>query len=263
MEERLELYITKLRPDLYLMDEGHLATGYIVIGDEKVCVIDTMNGFNDLMSEVRKITDKPIVVINTHGHPDHIFGNVYFDEAYIDPKDLELAESFVNLPEFIEACEKHNFVMPPFKPINPGDIIDLGGKTLEIFEIPGHTPGGILVLMREDRILFSGDSINHHLWMQLDGCMKISDYIKVLDGLMFLEDRADYILHGHSRGFDDISLLRCMRQGAIEICEGKTQYDKPYEWFGGVASQHLFALEEGKQYSQYENSLIVYRSENV
>lgn len=263
MEERPELYITKLRPDLYLMDEGHEATGYIVIGDEKVCVIDTMNGFNDLRSEVRKITDKPIVVINTHGHPDHIFGNVYFDEAYIDPKDLELAESFVNLPEFIEACEKHNFVMPPFKPINPGDIIDLGGKTLEIFEIPGHTPGGILVLMREDRILFSGDSINHHLWMQLDGCMKISDYIKVLDGLMFLEDRADYILHGHSRGFDDISLLRCMRQGAIEICEGKTQDDKPYEWFGGVASQHLFALEEGKQYSQYENSLIVYRSENI
>ena len=80
---------------------------------------------------------------------------------------------------------------------------------------------------------------------------------------MFLEDRADYILHGHSRGFDDISLLRCMRQGAIEICEGKTSDDQPYEWFGGIASQHHFALEEGKQYSQYENSLIVYRPENV
>ena len=263
MEEKLELFITQLRPDLYLMDEGHMATGYIVVGDEKVCVIDTMNGFNDLKSEVRKITDKPIVVINTHGHPDHIFGNVYFDEAYLDPKDFELAESFVKLPEFIEACEKYNLVMPPFKPINAGDIIDLGGKTLEIFEIPGHTPGGILILMREDKILFTGDSINHHLWMQLDGCMKISDYIKVLDGLMFLEDRADLILHGHSRGFDDISLLRCMRQGAVEICEGKTQGDMPYEWFGGVASQHHFALEEGKQYSQYENSLIVYKSDNI
>ena len=263
MEEKLELFITKLRPDLYLLDEGHMATGYIVIGDEKVCVIDTMNGFTDIKSEVRKLTDKPIIVINTHGHPDHIFGNVYFDEAYLDPKDLELAESFVNLPEFVEACKKYDLVMPPFKPVNPGDIIDLGGKTLEIFEIPGHTPGGILVLMREDRILFTGDSINHHLWMQLDGCMKISDYVKILDGLMFLEDRADYILHGHSRGFDDISLLRCMRQGTVEICEGKTQDDKPYEWFGGVAAQHHFALEEGKQYSQYENSLIVYRSENV
>jgi len=263
MEEKLELFITQLRPDLYLMDEGHMATGYIVVGDEKVCVIDTMNGFNDLKSEVRKITDKPIVVINTHGHPDHIFGNVYFDEAYLDPKDFELAESFVKLPEFIEACEKYNLVMPPFKPINAGDIIDLGGKTLEIFEIPGHTPGGILILMREDKILFTGDSVNHHLWMQLDGCMKISDYIKVLDGLMFLEDRADFILHGHSRGFDDISLLRCMRQGAVEICDGKTQDDMPYEWFGGVASQHHFALEEGKLYSQYENSLIVYKSDNI
>ena len=99
--------------------------------------------------------------------------------------------------------------------------------------------------------------------MQLDGCMKISDYIKELDRIMFLEDKADYILHGHSRGLDDISLIRCMRLGAAEICEGKTEADEPYKWFGGIASQHHFDLEEGKKYSQYENSLIVYKPDNV
>ena len=71
-----ELFVKQLRPDIYLMDEGHEATGYIVIGDEKVCVIDTMNGYNNLKDVVRNITDKPIIVINTHGHPDHIFGNI-------------------------------------------------------------------------------------------------------------------------------------------------------------------------------------------
>ena len=263
MEEKLELFVTKILPDIYLMDEGHMASGYIVVGEEKVCVIDTMNGFNDLKSEVRKITGKPVVVINTHGHPDHIFGNIYFDEAYLNPKDMELAEMFTKEPEFVKACEKYHFSMPPFKPVKEGDTIDLGGKTLEIYELPGHTPGGILVLLKEDRILFTGDSINHHLWMQLDGCMKISDYVKELDRIMFLEDKADYILHGHSRGLDDISLIRCMRQGAVEITEGKTQDDKPYDWFGGTASQHLFKLEEGKKYSQSDNSLIVYKPDNV
>ncbi len=43
-----ELFIKQLRPYLYLMDEAHEATGYIVVGNEKVCVIDTMNGYNDL-----------------------------------------------------------------------------------------------------------------------------------------------------------------------------------------------------------------------
>ena len=37
-----ELYIKKLKPFLYLMDEAHEATGYIVVGDERVCVIDLL-----------------------------------------------------------------------------------------------------------------------------------------------------------------------------------------------------------------------------
>lgn len=258
MEEKLELFPKQLKPYLYLLDEGHLATGFVVEGEEKVAVIDTMNGFTDIKSYIRKFTDKPIVVINTHGHPDHIFGNVYFDEAYIHPKDLEMAESFVKHPDFVKACETYGFSMPPFKLIKEGDVIDLGGKTLEVYELPGHTHGGIVLLLKEDRILFTGDSINHHLWMMLDGCPPLSEYVKALDRIMFLEEKADYILHGHARDFDDISLLRCMRQGAVEISEGKTEDDKPYEWFGGIAKQHGFKHIEGKKYSQPDNSVICY-----
>lgn len=260
--EKLELFVKQLTPDIYLMDEGHMATGYFVVGEDKVCVIDTMNGFNDLKKVVREVTDKPIVVVNTHGHPDHIFGNVYFDEALIDSKDLELAESFVDEPEFKEACDKYGFKMPPFKTVKEGDVIDIGGRTLEVFEIPGHTPGSIVLLLREDRILFTGDAINHHLWMQLDGCSTLNEYVKALDNIMFLEDRADRILHGHARDFDDISLMRCMRNGIKEICDGKTSEDKPYEWWGGVGKQHSFSLLEGKTYSQ-PDSVVCYVPSNI
>lgn len=257
-----ELYIKQLRPYLYLMDEAHEATGYLVIGDEKACVIDTMNGYTDLKKAVREITDKPVIVVNTHGHPDHIFGNVYFDEAYINPKDLELAGQFVKDPEFVRECEKAGASMPPFKEIREGDIIDLGGKTLEIYELTGHTPGGILLLLREDRILFTGDSINHHLWMQLDGCLPLHEYIKELDRVMFLENEADLILHGHAHDFDDISLMHCMRQGIAEICEQKTEDDDPYNWFGGVAKAHHFTVDPGRHYQQ-DDHVICYRPENV
>ena len=258
MEEKLELFDKQLTPDIYLLDEGHLATGYVVEGEEKVCVIDTMNGFTDIKSYVRKFTDKPVIVVNTHGHPDHIFGNVYFDEAYLNPKDNELADMFINDPRFIEACEKYGFKMPPFKPVKEGDVIDLGGKTLEVYELPGHTQGGIVLQLKEDRVLFTGDSINHHLWAMLDGCLPLPEYIKALDRIMFLEDKADRILHGHARDFDDISLIRCMREGLVEICEGKTQDDMPYEYFGGTVKQHPFKLLEGKHYSQPDGSVICY-----
>ena len=253
-----ELFLKELRPGIYLMDEAHEATGYIVVGNEKACVIDTMNGYNDLHKVVRSITDKPIIVVNTHGHPDHVFGNVFFDEAYMNPKDNALAATFLSDPEFIEACKKENLTMPEFKPIKGGDVIDLGGKTLEVYDLPGHTPGGILLLLKEDRILFTGDSINHHLWMQLDGCLPMEDFVKELDKVMFLEKEADFILHGHARDFDDISLMHCLREGAVEICEGKTENDLPYTWFGGVGKQHAFKLEDDKNYQQMD-SVICYR----
>ena len=252
-----ELYVKQLKPYLYLMDDAHEATGYLVVGEEKACVIDTMNGLNDLDKVVREITDKPVFVINTHGHGDHICGNVYFEEAYMHPEDNELAAGFARDPEFIRDCEEKGLSMPPFRPVKGGDVFDLGGKTLLIYDLPGHTMGGILILLKEDRILFTGDSINHHLWMQLDGCLPLDAFVKELDKVMFLEKEADLILHGHADDFDDISLMRCMRQGIVEICEGKTEQDLPYPWFGGEARQHPFALEEGKQY-QNMNSVICY-----
>jgi len=257
-----ELFMKEVRPGIWLMDEAHEATGYLVVGREKACVIDTMNGYNDLYSAVRKITDKPLVVVNTHGHPDHIFGNVYFQEAYMNPKDRKLAQSFTESREFLDLCREHGWSMPPFRDILPGDVIDLGGRTLEIFGLPGHTDGGILLLLREDRILFTGDSVNHHLWMQLDGCLPLHEFVRELDRVMFLQERADVILHGHARDTDDISLLRCLRDGVQEICDGKTGQDRPYKWFGGTDLQHPFRCEPDRPYQQ-EDHVICYRTANV
>ncbi len=257
-----ELFIRQLAESLYLMDEAHEATGYLVVGQDRACVIDTMNGYNDLYRAVRGITDKPVFVINTHGHPDHIFGNVYFDEAYLNPADYELARMFTGNPEFIKICMEKGVTMPAFKPVKGGDVFDLGGSHLIVYELPGHTQGGILLLLKEDRILFTGDSINHHLWMQLDGCLSMHDFVNELDRIMFLENEADRILHGHAQDFDDISLISCVRRGAQEICEGKTEDDPPYQWFGGTGRQHPYRLEEGRHYSQIE-SVICYTPGNI
>ena len=244
------------------MDEAHEATGYLVVGRERACVIDTMNGYNDLHEAVRKITDKPVTVVNTHGHPDHIFGNMYFGEAYLHPADRELARQFAKDPGFLEICREKGRTMPPFRDIHPGDTVDLGGRTLEVYGLPGHTPGGILLLLREDRILFTGDSVNHHLWMQLDGCLPLRAFLKELDRVMFLTDQADIILHGHARAEDDISLLPCLRNGVEEICDGKTDADRPYRWYGGVDLQHAFRCDPDRRYQQSDH-VICYRAENV
>ncbi len=217
-----------------------------------------MMGYKDINKAVSELTDKPVMVVNTHGHPDHIFGNVYFDEAYINPKDIPLTEEFVNDPEFIKICEIRGLSMPPFKEIKGGDVIDLGGKTLEVYDVPGHTEGGICLLLKEDRILFVGDAVNHHLWLQVPGALPLKECAEALDRILFLEDKADLILHGHAQDYDDISLIRCVRDGIYEIVDGKTENDPPYEWFGGIGRTHAYKVAEGKHYQQ-DDHVICYQ----
>ena len=257
-----ELYVSEVRPGIFLLDEAHEATGYLVVGRDRACLIDTMNAACDLGQAVRRLTDKPVTVVNTHGHPDHIFGNMYFDCAYLHPADLALARMFVEDPGFLRILEERHRSMPPFREVREGDVFDLGGRTLEVFELPGHTPGGILLLLREDRILFTGDSVNHHLWMQLDGCLTLRAFLKELDRVMFLTERADRILHGHGRAEDDIALLPALRAGVAEICDGRTADDLPYSWFGGTALQHAFRCDPSKKFQQ-DDHVICYRADHI
>ena len=257
-----ELYVKEMRPGVYRMDEAHEATGYLVVGEEQAVMIDTMNGYTDLGAAVRRLTDRPVAVVNTHGHPDHIFGNVYFERAFLHPADLPLAGMFARDPEFVAKCEREHLRMPPFEDVREGGVFDLGGRHLEVYELPGHTPGGIVLLLREERILFTGDSVNHHLWMQLEGCAPMDAFVRSLDRVLFLEKRADCILHGHATDFDDVSLMRCLRNGAQELADGKTENDLPYRYFGGEARQHPFACLPDRAYSS-DAHVICYRPESL
>ena len=160
MNERIKL--TQLTPYVWLMDDAGEATGYVVIGSEKAAVIDTMNGWADVKAVARKLTELPLVVINTHGHCDHIYGNVYFDEAFLHPADFALAEEHSQFPEFVEELNKHGYRMPPFKPMADGDVVDLGGLHLQAVHLPGHTPGGLLILLPD--LLQASDEQAVQLW---------------------------------------------------------------------------------------------------
>ena len=107
-----------------------------------------------------------------------------------------------------------------------------------------------------DKILFTGDSINHHLWMQLDGCTSFDELANNIDRIMFLEERADKILHGHARDYDDISLMRCVRDGAREIAAGIKDGDEPYTYFGGEVMQHHFKCLPDRHYQQNHHVII-------
>ena len=229
--------IRQLLPNLYLIDDAGESTCYVLCGKEKAMVIDTLNGAEDLHAIVRTLTDLPLIVVNTHGHVDHVGCNPYFREACIHPDDLALAQE--HLGYYKDIFAEKNLTPCPFRLINAGEVIDLGGLEVEVVSLRGHTAGSIGILDRQDRLLFSGDGLNPHLWMQLDHSLSIAELketilaLKAAHGAEF-----DHVLTGHAKDLRSAELVDQLLQGCCDLLEGRTQGDQPYEFFGGQALQH-------------------------
>ena len=143
------LKIQRINDHVRLLNDHDDGTGYLVTGTDKALVIDTMYGQEDLKEAVKTLTDLPLMLVNTHGHFDHTYGNLYFDKAYIHPADIGIAEAYFKADGFVQMMKETGRRPAEFEPILEGTVIDLGGIELEIYETPGHTPGSIVLLDRK------------------------------------------------------------------------------------------------------------------
>lgn len=128
---------------------------YLFEGEREAIAIDTGYGAGNLREFLQTLTDKPVRnVINTHSHFDHTANNGYFEKAYMAHKAIPLATipyaSFEGI-DFIQDYERVG--------IGEGFVFDLGGRTLEVFDIPDHTADGIALLDRRERLLITGDEL--------------------------------------------------------------------------------------------------------
>lgn len=234
--------ITRLLPHLYLIDDAGESTCYLICGKEKAMVIDTANGLEDLHAIVRSLTDLPLIVVNTHGHCDHILGNLYFEEAYLPAADWDIAKDFFE--EFKEQIAAQGLTPCPFRDVAVGHVFNLGGLELEVVSLAGHTPGSIGLLDRQDRILFSGDGVIPHIWMQLDHSLPIAELRQTLLNLKAQHGgEFDRILTGHAQGFLGTDLADMLLEGCEALLAGHREHDLPYEYFGGTCCQHPISEE--------------------
>lgn len=126
---------------------------YLVEGENEAAAIDTGYGAGNIREFLQTLTNKPVRnVINTHSHFDHTASNGYFEAAYMAREGLDKATIPYKSFEGIQFIQDY-----PRRAVDEGFVYDLGGRTLEVFSIPDHTPDGIALLDRKERLLFTGD----------------------------------------------------------------------------------------------------------
>jgi glyoxylase-like metal-dependent hydrolase (beta-lactamase superfamily II) len=166
------LSVEKLDTNLYRFEESSDNDAYFVIGEKGALMIDALESAEGLYGKARELTGLPISVVIAHGHGDHCGPGVREFAAagctvYMDKRDEPVLTEMGAGP------------FPPgfFTGLEGLSRFDLGGITLEIMPLPGHTPGSVMLLDRANRRLFSSDSIGSGpIWMQLSHSLPLHEF---------------------------------------------------------------------------------------
>jgi glyoxylase-like metal-dependent hydrolase (beta-lactamase superfamily II) len=148
---------------------------YLIVGDKRALLFDSGMGMGRLGEIVRRLTPLPVVVLNSHTHFDHVGGNSEFSTVYAvdSPFTRKNAEGHPNsymlkeagpsgsCPPLPVGFDFSKYSIKPFAiahTVHDGEIIDLGGRQLEVLLTPGHTADSLCLLDRSQKELFTGDT---------------------------------------------------------------------------------------------------------
>lgn len=155
--ENNDLSASVIEPGVTVLETADKTTLYLVEGDTAAVLIDTGTSIKDLHKIVSRLTDKPVKVIATHGHYDHVGNISAFSSFYMHPADRELNT---------QALKDYTGTIFP---LTEGDSFDLGNRRLDLIHTPGHTPGSVTLIDYDNHMAFTGDAFGSgQLWMQLE-----------------------------------------------------------------------------------------------
>jgi len=157
----------------------------LIEGRNRALLFDAGYGMEDVSALIRSLTDKPVKVLLSHGHHDHILGARWFPEAWISTEDMEEFRERTGKNQRIKVMKQAkdrgvstpedflSFRMPEPKSLRfteshgPFSMLreDLGGMEAQVIRVPGHTPGSLMVFIPEIRLLLTGDDWNPCTWM--------------------------------------------------------------------------------------------------
>ena len=249
--------VYKIRPGIFAIYEPHQleeVISYLIVGDQKALLFDTGMGISNIQTVAKRLTDRPISVLNSHTHNDHVGDNWRFTDIYgmdtdftranargsRDDAQAELApgELCGSLPPGFDAKA---YSTKPFHIshwMHDGDKIDLGGRTLQIIAAPGHTPDAIALLDSQNGLLFTGDSFYNGPIYLYRPETDLDAYLASMKKLAALTPRLQSLLPSHNVPVADpaylakvVAAMEKVRHGEVKPITNDGKHEYVFEGF--------------------------------
>lgn len=219
---------------------------YLLNGSAYSLLIDTGLGIQNIYDEVVQLTDKPILAVATHVHWDHIGGHAYFPHFYVHEAEVPwLAGEFPLSLEQIKGYVAERCTLPPTfrmeeyvffqgtasRVLSDDDVIDLGGRSLQVLHTPGHSPGHMCFYEASRGYLFTGDLVYKDTLLAYYPSTDPEAYLESLERMARLPVQGVFPAH-HSLDIQ-AEILPRMRDAFRELkAEGKLQHGSGIFDFG-------------------------------
>jgi glyoxylase-like metal-dependent hydrolase (beta-lactamase superfamily II) len=202
--DRTEYVSEEILPGVRMVRDSDNDKMFLLRGTTKCVLIDSGQGRGELKNYLTQFTGGlPIEPVFTHNHGDHIGQADQFirdSVEHVGEPDRPGAEKLLKSRGIPDDVIAKNLL-----PIHEGDRIDLGDRSLIIHEVPGHTPGSIVIVDEKNGWLFTGDSYGSNsptipdaLWLQwnqtpLDGYLAV-----VKTSHANFRGKVKYLMTGHN-----------------------------------------------------------------
>lgn len=230
---------TEIRSNVWQIAEDDGVYCTLIKGSNMAVLIDTGYGNRNLNKFIEKNVATPYMVINSHGHPDHIGGNHWFDTVWAVKEEWDVIKHF-----------EEKQVTYKLKELRVGDQIDLGNTHIDVISLAGHTKGSVGFILQEEKLLIAGDALNEGLWLFNYGSLSMSDLYKTLKETMCLNFTSYLCGHSdkeykkekllsHIRNIENLKVDESTKQNTI----GFETYCSAYEDVNGK-SEIVFTIDK-------------------
>jgi glyoxylase-like metal-dependent hydrolase (beta-lactamase superfamily II) len=239
-ETWFEVY--KVAPGTFAIYEPHQfeeTISYLIVGTKQALLFDTGMGIADIKAVVARLTSRPVVVLNSHTHNDHVGGNWQFpfvfgmDTAFTRANakgsradaqaELGKGQLCGSLPKNFDSAK---YATKPWKVslyVHDGFKVNLGRRTVEIVATPGHTPDAISLIDRENGLLFTGDTYYPAtIWLYRPET-DLAAYLASVGKLVALAGQVKTVLGAHNAPVEPPAVLAQLDQAIRAVLDGKAK----------------------------------------